>query len=531
MRVLVVDDTRANIDVLVGALRDDHRISVATSGPAALQAIAKAPPDLVLLDIMMPGMDGFEVCRRIREEPATRDLPIVFLSALEQTSDKVRAFQAGGNDYVTKPFQIEEVRARVQAQLAVRAYRKALEEAAAAELRVAGHIQRGILDEEAAAGAAAMGVDARILFRPAREVGGDLFDVRPLDDRRLLVAVGDVSGKGVPAALFMAVATTLIRSTARTESDPGRIVAVLNEELARRNPLCMFVTLFLGVLDVRDGVLRYALAGHPSPVSVRPGAGARLTDAEVGTLAGVKEGLAFRTRERRLEPGEVLVVVTDGVTEAFGPGNALFGEERMIAALGGAPAGAGAGGVVDFLMASVEGFVAGTPQSDDIAVVALRLAPGGGAVEARWDAAAEGAAIMEVVEDAAARLLSGGASKEDVDAVKLALEETMANVAEHAYGGKGGRIRVTASMDDGAIAIEVRDDGPEFDPLQERPAAPAPSGVDDWPVGGLGLRLVRSMMGGLEWRREDGKVNRLRMVRRRTAAGGTGPQRGPKGEA
>ena len=524
MRVLVVDDTRANIDVLVGALREDYKISVATNGPAALAAIAKAAPDIVLLDIMMPDMDGFEVCRRIREDKATRDLPVVFLSALEAVSDKVRAFEAGGNDYVTKPFQIEEVRARVHAQLAVRAYRKAMEAAAAAELRVAGEIQRGILDEAAAGEAAGMGLDVRILFQPAREVGGDLFDVRRLDDHRLLLAVGDVSGKGVPASLYMAVATTLIRSVARTESDPGRILAVVNDELARRNPLCMFVTLFVGVLDVRDGLLRYALAGHPAPLSVRPGAAARPLRREVGTLAGVMEGLEFPTSEHRLEPGEVVVAFTDGITEAFGPGNELFGEERTVASLSRLPAGCGSEAVVATLLADVTKFVAGTPASDDIAVVAFGLRSGGARVEASWDVEAAPERIMEVVEDLGGRLLAAGAAKEDVDAVKLAAEETMSNVANHAYGGKGGRIRVAASLDASEIAVEVRDDGPEFDPLRPAPARAPAKDVDDAVIGGLGLELVRSMMSGLDWKREDGKVNRLRMVRRRAAAGGTAPR-------
>jgi anti-sigma regulatory factor (Ser/Thr protein kinase) len=175
-------------------------------------------------------------------------------------------------------------------------------------------------------------------------------------------------------------------------------------------------------------------------------------------------------------------------------------------------------------MADVKEFVAGTPASDDIAVVAFRLLPRGASPEASWDVAAEPAAIMEVVEDAAARLLAGGADRADVDAVKLALEETMSNVANHAYGGAGGRIRVNAHLDAAQIVLEVRDDGPAFDPLAAAPAKPRATDIDDAAIGGLGLELVRSMMSALEWEREDGKVNRLRMVRRRTAAGGTGPR-------
>jgi sigma-B regulation protein RsbU (phosphoserine phosphatase) len=518
MRVLVVDDTRANVDVLVGALRDDYKIAVAMNGAAALQSIAKSPPDLVLLDIMMPEMDGYEVCRRIRENPATRELPIVFLSALEKTEDKVKAFEAGGNDYVTKPFQMAEVRARVRAQLALRAYQQAIREAAAAELRIAGDIQRGILVEGAGKGVDGMPVDIQIHFQPARELGGDLFDVRRLDEHRVLVTVGDVSGKGVPAALFMAVTTTLVRSLAKTCDDPGEILARVNDELARHNPLSMFVTLFLGVLDTRDGLLRYALAGHPSPVSVRPGDGALLVRESVGTLAGAVEGLEFATFEKRLAPGEIVIVVTDGITEAFGPGAKLFEEERMLEALSHLPVGSGSAAAVAALNEAVKEFVAGEPASDDIAVVAFRVTPPAGHASAAWVVDSDSASVMAVVEDLEGFLFNSGVEREDVEAAKLALEETMSNVAAHAYGGKGGRIRVASALDPEAIVVEVRDDGPEFDPLRDAPKDLPSGGLEERAVGGLGLHLVRSMVQGLDWKREHGRTNRLRMTRRRTPA-------------
>jgi len=368
-----------------------------------------------------------------------------------------------------------------------------------------------------------MPVDVFIRFQPAREIGGDLFDVRRLDEHHLLLAVGDVSGKGVPASLFMAVTTTLVRFVARTCTDPGEILARVNDELARRNPLSMFVTLFVGVLDTRDGTLRYALAGHPSPVSVRPGSGARLVRESVGTLAGVEPGLTFVTHEKRLLPGEIVVVVTDGITEAFGPGRELFGEERMLEALSRLPLGAGSEAAVEGLLRSVQGFVGSEPPSDDVAVVAFRLLPSRGWETASWDVEAGPERIMEVVEDLEGFLYHAGADRTDVDAVKLALEETMSNVAAHAYRGGGGRIRVAAAVDPEAISVEVRDDGPEFDPLKEEPKPPPSGGPEEWAVGGLGLRLVRSMVQGLDWAREDGKVNRLRMTRRRVGAGGEGP--------
>src|SRR5262245_26147727 len=116
-RVLVVDDAKSNVDILVGALRDDYKLSVALNGESALQSIERSPPDLVLLDILMPGIDGYEVCRRLRASPRTREIPVMFLSSLEEVHDKARGFEIGGNDYVTKPFELVEVKARVRSLL------------------------------------------------------------------------------------------------------------------------------------------------------------------------------------------------------------------------------------------------------------------------------------------------------------------------------------------------------------------------------------------------------------------------------
>jgi phosphoserine phosphatase RsbU/P len=155
-RVLIVDDVKANVDVLVTALRGEYRLSVALDGEKALDSVAANPPDLVLLDILMPGIDGFEVCRRLRAAPATRELPIMFLSSLEDSRNKAQGFEAGGNDYLTKPFDAIEARARVKSLLRAKAYSDAVKEAAARELAVAREIQTAILptDPSAAVGSA-----------------------------------------------------------------------------------------------------------------------------------------------------------------------------------------------------------------------------------------------------------------------------------------------------------------------------------------------------------------------------------------
>ena len=133
-RILIVDDVPTNVEILVEALRADYKLSVAIDGERALRAVEKSPPDLILLDIMMPGIDGYEVCRRLRAAEATRDLPIMFLSALGDVENKARGFELGANDYLTKPFEILEVQARVRSLLKAKAYADAVREAMEREM-------------------------------------------------------------------------------------------------------------------------------------------------------------------------------------------------------------------------------------------------------------------------------------------------------------------------------------------------------------------------------------------------------------
>src|SRR5215831_16881478 len=146
-RVLLVDDAKANLDILVEGLKTDHKLSLALNGETALQVAARNTPDLVLLDIVMPGIDGYEVCRRLRASPETAEIPIMFLSSLEEVQNKTRGFEAGANDYLTKPFEMLEVQARVRSLLKAKAYNDAAKEQLAADLRIAREIQMGMIPQ------------------------------------------------------------------------------------------------------------------------------------------------------------------------------------------------------------------------------------------------------------------------------------------------------------------------------------------------------------------------------------------------
>ena len=373
-RVLIVDDVKANVDVLVQALREHYKLSVALDGASALRSMERNPPDLVLLDIMMPpGIDGYEVCRRIRANEATREIPVMFLSSLEDVQDKARGFEVGGNDYLTKPFEILEAKARVHSLLKAKAYADAIKEAMARDLRIAREIQMGILPASLAAATSGTSLDVHAVIEPAKHVGGDLYEVLRTDDCRVVVALGDVSGKGIPAALFMAVTVTVLRTLARTIADPAEILRRLNDELNDQNPRGMFVTIQCLVFDFAKGLVTCAGAGHHQLVVLSPGQLPRLAFPSSGRPAGLMPLNPIESESMALARGDTFVLFSDGVSEAMNANEEFFGEDRLLAHLG-ASQGTPTRDLVQTTLDAVRDFAAGAPQSDDITILAARYA-------------------------------------------------------------------------------------------------------------------------------------------------------------
>jgi len=370
-RVLVVDDVKTHVDVLVSALRGRYRLSVALDGESALRSIAASPPDLVLLDIVMPGIDGYEVCRRLRAQPATREIPVIFLSSLEDARHKVKGFEAGGNDYLTKPFDRLEVQARVKSLVRAKADADAVKEAVSRELRIAREIQSGILPTDVTEATAGTGLEVATLLEPALEVSGDFYDVVRAAEDRLVLSIGDVAGKGVPASLLMAVASTQIRATALHHGLPDEILASLNTHLVHRSPRGLFVTLSCAVYDVRTRRLLCANAAHPPAILRRPGEPPRPVLGATATMVGILPSLAIGTNELVLDPGDTLVFHSDGVTEARNARGRMFAEAGLLAHLAKAPEGdaaATAAGILD----AVRRHAGDAPQADDISILVLR---------------------------------------------------------------------------------------------------------------------------------------------------------------
>ena len=215
------------------------------------------------------------------------------------------------------------------------------------------------------------------IIEPAQKVGGDLYEVLRASDDRIVVALGDVSGKGIPAALFMAVAVTILRTLARHIVDPAEILSRLNDELAKQNPRGMFVTMQCLVFDFEHRRVSCAGAGHHQLAVLSPGRPPRLACPSSGRPAGLMVSNPIEGETFPLEPGETFVLFSDGVSEAMNATEDFYGEDRLLMALS-ASAGTSAADTVETVLADVRAFVAGAKQSDDITVLAARYAPAKG---------------------------------------------------------------------------------------------------------------------------------------------------------
>jgi len=495
---------------------------LALNGEMALQVAARTPPDLVLLDIVMPGLDGYEVCRRLRQMPETAEVPIMFLSSLEEVQNKTRGFEVGANDYLTKPFEMLEVKARVRSLLKAKAYNDAVKEHIASELRVAREIQMGMLPHDFTSVEKTYGVSFGAVLEPAREVGGDLYGVCAAGPERLVVFLGDVSGKGIPASMFMVRAISLARLLARDIPEPERILARLNDELAADNPSGMFVTFLCGVFEPKSGRFVLANAGHCRPVLLPAGKPPCWAVRNLGTALGFEPGLEFERTELTLHNGDALILYSDGVSEAFNPEEECYGSERLLTESSGL-AGQSAHAITESLLQKVRVFAGSAPQSDDIAILTLKVNGTGACASdterrVTLELHATPEEVMRAVEVLQEFAAAHGVPEKRVFDLALALEECGSNIVNHALQRDARmKFQVVIEHTGDSFVIELRDGGLEFDPTAAAERKPE-ADVDDLP-GGWGIQLVRRHVDEIRYQRDAGE-NVLRLVKRLTPATG-----------
>ena len=378
--ILVVDDTPANLRLLSQMLAEQgYRVRPVPSGQLALAAVEAEPPDIILLDIRMPGMNGYQVCEILKADAQTRDIPVIFISALDTIQDKVRAFTVGGEDYVTKPFHVEEVLARVGTHLALRKLQQQLQIAnrkMAQELALAGEVQTSFLPHDLPE---FPGWQITATLRPARETSGDFYDFISLPNGRLGIVVADVCDKGAGAALYMALSWTLIRTYASEYPvQPESVLRAVNRRIIKDTVTNHFVTVFYGILDPVTGMMVYCNAGHCGPYLINGLDNENIRKLiNTGVPLGVFGKETWEQGSVQLTPGDVLVLYTDGIIEAENAQGEFLGMDRLLELVR-TNLGRPAQEIQDSILADVHRFAGDTPQSDDIALIVLLRDPTAG---------------------------------------------------------------------------------------------------------------------------------------------------------
>ncbi len=348
-KILIADDNPVNRRLLRAILKNEgYQLLEAADGRQALDAALADCPDVVLLDVEMPGPDGYEVCRRIKADRKCRKTTVIFISARSKPADKIKGLELGAADYITKPFDTGEVLARVRNQVEIKRLADSLFEANKAllarqrqleeDLKAAAQIQRSLIP---ARKPDIGNFDFAWRFFPCDRVGGDIFNLHCLDEKHVCAYVIDVSGHGVPAAMVtVSVRQTLslefgavVRRSREIGSAP--VIAPPTEVLERLDAeypmerFGKFFTMVYMVLNIENGHYDYGCAGHPMPILIRAGGNVERLAAG-GPMVGFGGAVPFEPGKGKLESGDRLFLFTDGLTEHGNRDGEIFGEERTI---------------------------------------------------------------------------------------------------------------------------------------------------------------------------------------------------------
>ncbi len=383
-KILIVDDEPFNLDYLEQELEgSDFEVISARNGQEALEKVNIASPDLILLDIMMPVMDGYEVLRQLKADATTRDIPVVIISASNDLKSVVRGIQMGAEDYLPKPFEPTLLHARVSSSLEKKRlhdlqtlYLKSLER----ELEIAREIQMSFLPTHLPT---LEGWDIAAYFKAAREVAGDFYDAFLLPNDQLVFNVGDVCGKGIGAALFMTLYRSLIHAAATTSyfTLPGngqadfaaqrlkQAISCANSYVMDTHEDAKFTTLFIGLVELKTGRLTYANCGNEPPLLIRKDGS--LTELNpTGPAIGIFKGIEFAVGEIFLQKDDLLLAYTDGITDTMNAENSTFGRERLEGLIRGYAGKCP--DLLNLLVTHARQFAGGVEQFDDITLMALK---------------------------------------------------------------------------------------------------------------------------------------------------------------
>ena len=383
VKILSVDD-EMDLELLLNQYfrrkirKGEYEFYFAHNGLEALTILLNQKDiDIILSDINMPEMDGLTLLTKINEmqNPA---LKCIMVSAYGDMGNIRSAMNNGAFDFATKPIDLDDLSLTIEKAIEQIDYIKQAQEEHTqlellkTDLAVAAEIQQAILprifppfpenEHE---------LDLAALMTPAKDVGGDFYDFFRIDDDHIGVVMADVSGKGIPAAIFMAVSRTLIRTVGLQGGTPGKCLTTSNELLSKESADCMFVTVFYAIYNIRTGELAYCNGGHNSPFILRANGMVEQLPQSVNTVVGCIDGVTFEEHNAQLHPGDTLLMYTDGVNEAFNVSLEEYGETRMEQVLA-SMKGKDCSDIINGLLDDVRTFAGEAPQSDDITIMALK---------------------------------------------------------------------------------------------------------------------------------------------------------------
>jgi sigma-B regulation protein RsbU (phosphoserine phosphatase) len=382
VKIMVVDD-EIDLEPLIRQkfrrqIRDGiYDFVFAHNGLEALTRLIEFPEiGIILSDINMPEMDGLTLLMKLKELK-NPGLKTVVVSAYGDMDNIRTAMNRGAFDFLTKPINFEDLEITINKTMEeIMLIRTSLEEhdqlmSIQHDLQTAREIQQAILPKIFPPFPNRSEFDIHAAMVAAKEVGGDFYDFFMIDDDRLGFVIGDVSGKGVPAAIFMAVSRTLIRATGLKGIPTDECMHYVNNLLCNESVSCMFVTVFYGILNTRNGELEYVNAGHNTPYIINSG-GLVKVEMTGGIILGCMEDMTFQSKKIKLNPGDTIFLYTDGVTEAFNKAELAYGEDRLEKFLESQHC-IGLEPLVKILLQDVNNFSTEVPQSDDITLLAIRF--------------------------------------------------------------------------------------------------------------------------------------------------------------
>ncbi len=329
-KILIVDDSRTIVALINSILKEDYDTVSAGNGLEAIEVNNRVKPDLILMDVEMPEMNGFEACKKIKEQSKNNFIPIIFITSKGDLQSMKTGLRAGAEDYLTKPFEPEELLARVQAVLRTKKLYNQLMEAYAIidnERDSIAQIQKSLICQELPK---APGFNFFADYQPSAKASGDYYDFIKIDEDHLGVLVADVSGHGTPAAVIMAMMRVLIRSFLAKVCSPKEVLEKINTILCENQESGHFITAFYGVIHLPSYKMKFASAGHNPPLLIDYGTGKiEYLNTEKGFPLMIHSFNDIEEREIPLPQNSKLVCYTDGLTEARGKGSNMYGLDRL----------------------------------------------------------------------------------------------------------------------------------------------------------------------------------------------------------